>query len=163
MPVTSDERRAVDVRRLRRHVELQAAHRVEVRHASARLERRRMAALEPHALIDTRFGLDASARAVPSLSPTSQWIDVVGLLLAVRPEHHLVRLRRERIGDDRAAARNRPAPLRRHRLPRRASPRTPPRLPGTGRAPCRWRAPSACRGRGTSAASQAPRPRDPCR
>ena len=48
-----------------------------------------------------RFGLDASARAVPSLSPTSQWKMWLVLLLAVRPQQHLVGLRRERIGDDR--------------------------------------------------------------
>ena len=48
-----------------------------------------------------RFALDASARAVPSLSPTSQWKMWFVLLLAVGPQQHLVGLRRERIGDDR--------------------------------------------------------------
>ena len=63
------QRRAIDVRRLRRHVKLQPAHRVEVRRSRSR--RRGMAPLEPEALLDP-FRARASARAVPSLSPTSQ-------------------------------------------------------------------------------------------
>ena len=47
------------------------------------------------------FALDASACAVPSLSPTSQWKMWFVLLLAIGPQQHLVGLRRERIGDHR--------------------------------------------------------------
>ena len=100
MPVTSDKRRPVDVRRLRRHVELQASHRVEVRDAAARLERRRMTALEPDALLDA-LGARLQRARRPVLVAHFPVEDVVRLALAVRAQQHLVGLRRERIGDDR--------------------------------------------------------------
>ena len=94
------ERRAIDVRRLRRHVKLQAPHRVEVRDAAARLERGGMAALEPDALLDPlRARRHRAGRAV--LVADFPMEDVVGLLFAVRTEQHLVGLRGERIGHDR--------------------------------------------------------------
>ena len=94
------QRRAVHVRRLRRDVELQPTHRVEVRHAAARLERRGMTALEPDPLLDAlRARRERAGRAV--LVADFPVKDVVGLLLAVGTQQHLVGLRGERIGDDR--------------------------------------------------------------
>ena len=93
------QRRAIDVRRLRRHVELQPPHRVEVRDAAARLERRGMTPLEPEALLDPlRAGRHRASGAF--LVADFPMKDVVRLALAVRPEQHLVGLRGERIGDD---------------------------------------------------------------
>ena len=94
------QRRAVDVRRLRRHVELQPPHRVEVRHAAARLERRGMTALEPDALLDPLRARRQRARGAVLVADLPVE-DVVRLRLAIRPQQHLVGLRRERIGDDR--------------------------------------------------------------
>src|SRR5262249_41795207 len=51
-PGNERERRPIHVRRLRCDMELQPAHRVEVRDAPAWLERCRMTTLEPHALLD---------------------------------------------------------------------------------------------------------------
>ena len=94
------ERRPVDVWGLRCDVELQAPHRVEVRDTPARLERRRMAALEPDPLAHAlRAGVQRPRRALPVADLPV--VDVVGLALAVGPQEHLVLLGGERIGDDR--------------------------------------------------------------
>ena len=94
------DRRSVDMRRLGCHVELQATHGVEVRHASTGFERRGMAALKPHALTySLRTAFERTRRPVPV--PDLPMEDVVGLFLAIRPQDHFILLRRRRIGHDR--------------------------------------------------------------
>ena len=94
------QRGAVDMRRLRRHVELQASHRVELGNAAARFERRGMAALEPDTLAHPLLARAERARR-PVLVADLPVVDLVGLLLAVVAKDHLVLLRGEGIGHHR--------------------------------------------------------------
>ena len=93
------ERRPVHVWRLRRHVKIQPAHRVEVRDAAARFERSRMTTLEPdtltHALRAVLEGL-RGGRLVANLPV----VDVIRLLFTVWPQDDLVFFRRKGICDD---------------------------------------------------------------